>query len=80
MVKYYLVPEEDLSDLMTDSLTLQALECGGVDNWSWHSASIADFINAAKADYNVPEDDIDFDISDMAEVDMQGYKSVEVNE
>ncbi len=65
---------------MTDSLTLQALECGGVDNWSWHSASIADFINAAKVDYNIPEDNTDFDISDMAEVDMQGYKSVEVNE
>lgn len=65
---------------MTDSLTLQALECGGVDNWSWHSASIADFISAAKVDYNVPEDDVNFDISDMAEVDMQGYKSVEVDE
>ena len=77
MVKYYLVPEEDLADLMTDSLTLQALECGGVDNWSWHSASIADFIEAAKADYNVPEDDDDFDISDMAEVDVEGYRSVE---
>ena len=40
----------------------------------------ADFIEAAKADYNVPEDDVDFDISDMAAVDMQGYKFVEVNE
>lgn len=65
---------------MTDSLTLQALECGGVDNWSWYSVSIADFIEAAKTDYNVPEDDVDFDISDMAAVDMQGYKFVEVNE
>ena len=80
MVKYYLVPEEDLADLMTDSLTLQALDCYGVDNWAWYGASINDFINAAKVDYNVPEDDTDFDIRDMAEVDMQGYKSVEVNE
>lgn len=80
MVKYYLVPEEDLADLMTDSLCLRALECGGVDNWSWYGASIGDFINAAKVDYNVPKDDIDFGIRDMAEVDMQGYKSVEVNE
>ena len=65
---------------MTDSLTLQALDCGGVDSWSWYGASINDFINAAKVDYNIPEDNTDFDISDMAEVDMQGYKSVEVNE
>lgn len=74
---YCLVPKDELKDLLYDSLKLQALECGGVDNWDWHGASIADFIDAAKADYNVPEDDDDFDISDMADVDVEGYRTVE---
>lgn len=74
---YCLVPKNELMDLLYDSLKLQALECGGVDSWSWYGESVRDFINAAKADYNVPEDDDDFDISDMAEVDVEGYRTVE---
>lgn len=74
---YCLVPKDELKDLLYDSLRLQALDCGGVDNWDWYGASIEDFIDAAKADYNVPEDDDDFDISDMADVDVEGYRTVE---
>lgn len=74
---YCLVPKDELKDLLYDSLRLQALDCGGVDNWNWYGASIRDFIDAAKADYNVPEDDDDFDISDMADVDVEGYRTVE---
>ncbi len=74
---YCLVPKNELIDLLYDSLKLQALECGGVDSWNWYGASIGDFIEAAKVDYNVPEDDNDFDISDMADVDVEGYRTVE---
>ena len=74
---YCLVPKDELKDLLYDSLKLQALECGGVDNWSWYGDSVRDFINAAKADYNVPKDDDDFDIGDMVEVDVEGYRTVE---
>lgn len=74
---YCLVPKNELMDLLYDSLKLQALECGGVDSWSWYGNSIREFIDAAKADYNVPEDDDDFDISDMADVDVEGYRTVE---
>lgn len=77
MVKYCLVPKDELKELLYDSLTLQALEVSGVDNWSNYDASIADFIEAAKVDYNVPEDDDDFDISNMADVDVEGYRTVE---
>ena len=73
---YCLVPKDELKDLLYDSLTLRALECGGVDNWDWHGASIADFIEMARDDYNVPKD-AEFDISDMADVDVEGYKTVE---
>ena len=74
---YCLVPKDELKDLLCDSLRLQALDCGGVDNWDWYGTSIGDFIEAAKVDYNVPKDDDDFDISDMADVDVEGYRTVE---
>ena len=74
---YCLVPKDELKDLLYDSLKLQALEVSGVDNWTWYGDSIRDFIDAAKTDYNVPEDDDDFDIGDMAEVDAEGYRTVE---
>ena len=74
---YCLVPKDELKDLLYDSLKLQALECGGVDSWSWYGDSIREFIDAAKADYNVPEDNDDFNISDMADVDVEGYRTVE---
>ena len=74
---YCLVPKDELKELLCDSLRLQALDCGGVDNWDWYGASIGDFIEAAKVDYNVPKDDDDFDISDMADVDAEGYRTVE---
>lgn len=74
---YCLVPKDELKDLLYDSLKLQALEVSGVDNWTWYGDSVRDFIDAAKVDYNVSEDDDDFDISDMADVDVEGYKTVE---
>lgn len=74
---YCLVPKDELKDLLYDSLRLQALDCGGVDNWDWYGDSIRDFIDAAKVDYNVPEDDDDFDIDDMADVDVEDYRTVE---
>lgn len=74
---YCLVPKDELKDLLYDSLKLQALEVSGVDNWTWYGDSIRDFIDAAKTDYNVPEDDDDFDIDDMAAVDVEGYRTVE---
>lgn len=73
---YCLVPKDELKDLLYDSLTLQALECGGVDNWPNYEWSIADFIEMTRDDYNVPKD-AEFDISDMAEVDIEGYRTVE---
>lgn len=74
---YCLVPKNELVDLLYDSLKLQALEVAGVDSWNWYGDSIRDFIDAAKVDYNIPKDDDDFDISDMASVDVEGYEMIE---
>lgn len=38
------IDERDYLELLTQSLYLQALEGGGVDNWTWYSTAIQDFI------------------------------------
>lgn len=48
-----LVEREKLLELMADSLKLQALEEGGVDNWDWYGGAITQFLDN--------EDAFDFD-------------------
>lgn len=42
--KYYLVSAERLNELVSRDLRLEALERGGVDNWSWYGTGDVDFI------------------------------------
>ena len=46
MEKAYVVYENELRELIHDSLKLMALESGGVDNWEWYSDSLNDFLNS----------------------------------
>lgn len=45
-----LIEREKLISLISDSLKLQALENGGVDNWGWYDVSITDFLDEEDAD------------------------------
>ena len=35
-MRYYIINEERLLELLTEENQLRALECAGVDNWSWY--------------------------------------------
>lgn len=41
------IDEKTYFELVTQSLYLQALEAEGVDNWTWYSTAIQDFIQMA---------------------------------
>lgn len=43
MLKQYLISESRLRDLLHSEAKLNALEAGGVDNWSWYGDSLRDF-------------------------------------
>lgn len=45
MEKTYVVYENELRELIHDSLKLMALENSGVDNWEWYGDSLNDFLN-----------------------------------
>jgi len=46
----YIISKQNLERLVQDSLTLTALDSGGVDNWSWYGQSIKDYLNAHQAE------------------------------
>ena len=64
----YVVRKDTLKKLITSHLKLRALECGGVDNWSWYSESLNNFIENHIKSNNIEVEEIwDYSFEDMAE-------------
>ena len=42
--KMYLISESELTTILANHYKLIALECGGVDNWSWYSDACNDWL------------------------------------
>ena len=47
-MKKYIINEDKLISLFAASYKLQALESGGVDNWSWYSDACNDWLNEVR--------------------------------
>ena len=71
MMKYYLIEESRLKQLLESEARLDALEWGGVDNWEWYGESLSQYLdeycqwngfNRARYDFNK-----------LAEEDLAGY-------
>lgn len=62
----YILTEEELKSLLKDRAKLEALECGGVDNWDYYGDAIAD-----SSDYD--EDECDFNVDKY----LENYKKLE---
>lgn len=62
-MKYYKISEEELLELLVDSLRLLVLDADGVDNWEWYMEGKKDFMieNFGK--------DLDFD--EAAKIDLE---------
>ena len=69
---YYLLSESQLLGLLNDSLYLQALLMGGIDNWYGYNMSIADFIIKYTGEYNS-----NITIEDIAKNKLIYYKKEE---
>lgn len=61
-----IISKEELRELLEAYHTLQALECGGVDNWDWCGESISDYCAEANCK----------DIDEIVENDLKTYKEV----
>lgn len=83
-MKYRLVPEEELLDLLRDSHRLACLDWDGVDNWHGYMEGRREYIAAClketkqykdKTDIELDDIIIDEDIGfhDLAEIDIEAY-------
>lgn len=88
-MKEYRISREELLELLEARNRLAALESGGVDNWSWYSDSLHDYL---KEDYennrevyvkefNIdPEDEdefkMDFGFYEVALLELRGYEVI----
>jgi len=73
MEKYYKISEEKLRDLLDAYYRLVALERGGVDNWSWYSDSMEDFIKS----YNEknPNSQVKY-VEEIANIEIENYDTI----
>lgn len=77
-MKYYLVTEEDLLEMLKSQYKLSILEADGVDNWEWYMESYNDFIQEFYAEKTKEElEDNDYDIDDCAVDSLKFYEYIE---
>lgn len=71
-MKFYKVDEKKLLRLLTAAHTLNALDRGGVDNWSWCGESCSDYLER----YNNNTGSEVECFEDIAELEIQKYEEV----
>ena len=76
-ITYYLVEENNLLQLIEDSLRLQALINGGVSSWEWCSESNKDYLRCYAGAFLDEDEDFDwqYGFEDVArEIMQEEYK------
>lgn len=75
--KYYKISEDKLRELIIADAILQALEAGGVDNWSWYSESKQEYLEDYFSKRNLQwfkENDLNFYA--LAEIEIERFEEV----
>ena len=86
-MKYRLVPEEELLDLLRDSHKLACLDWDGVDNWHGYMESFDEYIAMHLKETKQYKDrptkelvdiviDENFDFGSLAEIDIEAYSVI----
>lgn len=71
MMKYYLIEESRLKQLLETEARLDALEWGGVDNWEWYGESLSQYLDEYCQWNGINRARYDFD--KLAEEDLSNY-------
>jgi hypothetical protein len=78
-LRYYQISEPVLRELLMAAHMYRALEGGGVDNWEWAGASVADYIQECSiidfVHYEEMEEIVEADIVNYPVCTCQGNKS-----
>ena len=68
------VPESKLRYLLRQAMTYEALEAGGVDNWTWYGERIHNYVRDYFDEENI--DDEDLCIEDIVDKEIESFKEV----
>lgn len=60
MENMYIISENELLDLLTSYYTLDCLEVGGVDNWSWYMANRKEYLGEFEGFEDKARDDLKY--------------------
>ena len=75
-MKYRIIKEDELRELIYAANKCCALEQGGVDNWTWYGESCHDFLEQCSQDIG---QDIE-DLEELADIDLAAYPEIEIEE
>ena len=70
-MKYYIIEESRLKELLEIEARLAALEYGGVDNWEWYGESLSHYLDEYCEWNGINRKNYDFD--KLAAEDLSGY-------
>lgn len=80
MVKYYLVKEDELINLLANLYKMDALDRDGVDNWIWYGESFQEVINEKLSGKVTKESLKSAWFDDCAALDLSNYEYIEEEE
>lgn len=72
------ISKSKLIRLLNAEMELEALQAGGVDNWTWYSESLHDYVKGYLEENEIDEDEVSegFCIHDIAEKEAETYEEV----
>ena len=72
----YKISEKDLRFLVEAEIMLNALQCGGVDNWHYYSDAFSDAIEDWKEEHDLSPD-TEIELEDIVDKEMERYTIIE---
>lgn len=73
--KFYKVSEKELKVFINCKNRLEALECGGVDNWEYYGESIHEYVKDYKEENNIPKEE-EFYLYDITDEEIKNYEEI----
>lgn len=74
MEKYYKVSGDDLKYFIECRARLEALESGGVDNWSWYGESNHNYLQDMAEEYKITDRCITFE--DVVDKEIKNFEEI----
>lgn len=73
--KFYKISEKDLNYLLYCYYKLDALECGGADNWGYYDESIHEYVKEYKEENNIPKEE-EFYLENIVDEEIKKYEEI----